>query len=88
MSSLERYLNYGKNMVSIYFVYNSCFCLGIQDGNEEKYEHKYEEWKDNEESEDWELKTTTDILFCVCTFTLFIKKLSTVKMCFLSYLKL
>ena len=30
-------MNYGKNMISIYFVYNSCFCLGVQDGDEEQY---------------------------------------------------
>ena len=57
-------MNYGKNMISIYFVYNSRFCLGVQDGDEEQYAHNCEEeWKDSEESEDWELKTTTDIFY-------------------------
>ena len=36
-------MNYGKNMISIYFVYNSCFCLGVQDGDEEQYAHNCEE---------------------------------------------
>ena len=36
-------MNYGKNMISIYFVHNSCFCLGVQDGGEEQYVHNCEE---------------------------------------------